>query len=60
MSSVDTYCNEVLMCLVLGLFPGFDNPDRLFIVDESMFLTSCDRMGRLGGHRTDLPLECSS
>src|ERR1041385_122568 len=48
-----------------GLFPGFDNPDRLSIVDESMFLspsvlTSCGCVSRLGHHRIDLPLECFS
>src|ERR1041385_2250371 len=48
-----------------GLFPGFDNPDRLSIVNESMFLSpsvlaSCGCVSRLGRRRIDLPLECFS
>ena len=60
MSSIYTYWNEVLTYLVLGLFPEFDYPDRLFIEDESMFLTSCDCMSLLSRHHTDLLLECFS
>ena len=58
MNSIHIYCNEMLMYLVFGLFPGFDNPDRLFIEDESMFSTSCDCVSLLSRHHTDLLPEC--
>src|ERR1041385_2091512 len=61
-------CFTVMSCWGVssfGLFPGFDDADRLSIADESMFLSpsalaSCGYVSRSGRRHIDLPLECFS